>query len=170
MISPLEIAAALRTVDSKVSDPTPEQIAIISAPLEPAVVIAGAGSGKTETMSARVLWLVANKIVRPDEILGLTFTRKAAGELSIRVRKRLHQLKESGLLDKDLALDTAITTYHSYAGRILSEHAIRLGIDATSDPLGDAALWQIASDVVRNWPDENFTNESAVSTVIDDVI
>ena len=170
MISPLEIAAALRTVDSKVSDPTPEQIAIISAPLEPAVVIAGAGSGKTETMSARVLWLVANKIVRPDEILGLTFTRKAAGELSIRVRKRLRQLKEAGLLDKNLALDTSITTYHSYAGRIMSEHAIRLGIDATSDPLGDAALWQMASDVVRNWPDESFTNESAVTTVIDDVI
>ena len=170
MISPLEIAAALRTVDSKVSDPTPEQIAIISAPLEPAVVIAGAGSGKTETMSARVLWLVANKIVRPDEILGLTFTRKAAGELSIRVRKRLRQLKEAGLLDKNLALDTSITTYHSYAGRIMSEHAIRLGIDATSDPLGDAALWQMASDIVRNWPDESFTNESAVTTVIDDVI
>jgi DNA helicase-2/ATP-dependent DNA helicase PcrA len=170
MISPLDIAKALRTVDPKVSDPTPEQIAIISAPLEPAVVIAGAGSGKTETMSARVLWLVANKIVRPDEILGLTFTRKAAGELSIRVRKRLRQLKEAGLLDKNIALDTAITTYHSYAGRILSEHAIRLGIDATSDPLGDAALWQLASDVVRNWPDEEFTNESAVSTVIDDVI
>jgi DNA helicase II / ATP-dependent DNA helicase PcrA len=170
MISPLQIAAALRTVDPKVSDPTAEQIAIISAPLEPAVVIAGAGSGKTETMSARVLWLVANKIVRPDEILGLTFTRKAAGELSIRVRKRLRQLKEAGLLDKDLALDTSITTYHSYAGRIMSEHAIRLGIDAMSDPLGDAALWQMASDVVRNWPDENFTNESAVTTVIDDVI
>jgi len=170
MISPLEIAAALRTVDSKVSDPTPEQIAIISAPLEPAVVIAGAGSGKTETMSARVLWLVANKIVRPDEILGLTFTRKAAGELSIRVRKRLRQLKEAGILDKDLALDTSITTYHSYAGRIMSEHAIRLGIDATSEPLGEAALWQMASDIVRNWPDENFTNESAVTTVIDDVI
>ena len=170
MISPLDIAKALRTVDPKVSDPTPEQIAIISAPLEPAAVIAGAGSGKTETMSARVLWLVANKIVRPDEILGLTFTRKAAGELSIRVRKRLRQLKEAGLLDKNIALDTAITTYHSYAGRILSEHAIRLGIDATSDPLGDAALWQLASDVVRNWPDDEFTNESAVSTVIDDVI
>ena len=45
MISPLEIAAALRSVDSKVSDPTPEHIAIFSAPLEPAVVIAGAGSG-----------------------------------------------------------------------------------------------------------------------------
>ena len=170
MISPLDIAKALRTVDSKVSDPTPEQIAIISSPLEPAVVIAGAGSGKTETMSARVLWLVANKIVGPDEILGLTFTRKAAGELSIRVRKRLRQLKEAGILDKDLALDTSITTYHSYAGRIMSEHAIRLGIDATSEPLGEAALWQMASDIVRNWPDENFTNESAVTTVIDDVI
>ena len=82
----------------------------------------------------------------------------------------MRQLKEAGLLNKNIALDTSITTYHSYAGRILSEHAIRLGIDATSDPLGDAALWQLASDVVRNWPNEEFTNESAVTTVIDDVI
>jgi len=46
--------------------PTAEQAAVIGAPLGPAVVVAGAGSGKTETMSARVLWLVANELVRPD--------------------------------------------------------------------------------------------------------
>jgi DNA helicase II / ATP-dependent DNA helicase PcrA len=60
-------------------------------PLEPAVVIAGAGSGKTETIAARVVYLVANQFMRPDQILGLTFTRKAAGELNARIRKRLRQ-------------------------------------------------------------------------------
>ncbi len=64
--SPIDIAKALSSVDSKVRIPTEEQAAIISAPLEPAVVIAGAGSGKTETMSARVLYLVANGLVTPD--------------------------------------------------------------------------------------------------------
>ena len=58
---------------------TQYQSEIISSPLEPSVVIAGAGSGKTETMSNRVLYLVANGFVTPDQILGLTFTRKAAG-------------------------------------------------------------------------------------------
>jgi hypothetical protein len=52
--------------------PTAEQVAIISAPLTPLLVVAGAGSGKTETMAARVVWLVANGYVRPEQILGLT--------------------------------------------------------------------------------------------------
>lgn len=74
--------------------PTDEQTAVIEAPLEPALVVAGAGSGKTETMSARVVWLVANGLVRRDEVLGLTFTRKAAGELAERIHARLARLAE----------------------------------------------------------------------------
>ena len=60
---------------------SPQQLAAITAPLEPAVVIAGAGSGKTTVMAARVVWLVATGRVAPDEILGLTFTTKATAEL-----------------------------------------------------------------------------------------
>ncbi|MGA7148613.1 MAG: ATP-dependent helicase, partial [Microbacterium sp.] len=74
--------------------PTPEQTAVIESPLEPALVVAGAGSGKTETMASRVVWLVANRIVRRDEVLGLTFTRKAAGELAERIQRRLARLAE----------------------------------------------------------------------------
>lgn len=95
-ISPEAIAAALGQFP-----PTAEQSAVISAPLSPALVVAGAGSGKTETMSGRVVWLVANGLVRRDEVLGLTFTRKAAGELAERVQRRLARLGEferSGLL------------------------------------------------------------------------
>ena len=170
--SAIEIAAALAEKDSKYPIPNAEQIAIIEAPLEPAVVVAGAGSGKTETMGARVLFLVANDWVRPAEILGLTFTRKAAGELGLRVRKRLRQLNAANLLDKNrkVELDTTITTYHSYAGRLLSEHAIRCGVDAGDQPIGEAAIWQMTENLVRNWPDENFTSDSALSTVIKDVI
>ena len=79
--------------------PTPEQAEVIEAPLRPLLVVAGAGSGKTETMAARVVWLVANGLVRPDEVLGLTFTRKAAGELSERLAARLTTLRETGPVD-----------------------------------------------------------------------
>ena len=171
--SPNDIADALAKVGAKVYRPTKEQSEIISIstnPLEPSVVIAGAGSGKTETMAARVIYLVANGFVRPDEILGLTFTRKAAGELSVRIRTRLRQLKAAGLIDKQVPLETSVTTYHSYAGKLLSEHSIRFGIDADSQPMGDAAMWQLANDVVRNWDDPDYRNESAVSTVIDDLL
>ena len=171
--SPNDIADALAKVGAKVYRPTKEQsqiISILSNPMEPSVVIAGAGSGKTETMAARVIYLVANGFVRPDEILGLTFTRKAAGELSVRIRTRLRQLKAAGLIDKQVPLETSVTTYHSYAGKLLSEHSIRFGIDSDTQPMGDAAMWQLANDVVRNWDDPDYRNESAVSTVIDDLL
>jgi DNA helicase-2/ATP-dependent DNA helicase PcrA len=78
-------------------EPTPEQAEVIAAPLEPLAVIAGAGSGKSETMAARLVWLVANGMVRPERVLGLTFTRKAAAELGQRVRARLAGLRRAGL-------------------------------------------------------------------------
>ncbi|MEV4666826.1 ATP-dependent DNA helicase [Microbacterium sp. LWO12-1.2] len=90
-ISATDVAAALGQ-----PSPTAAQQRVIEAPPEPALVVAGAGSGKTETMSGRVVWLVANGHVRRDEILGLTFTRKAAGELSERIGARLALIDEYG--------------------------------------------------------------------------
>ena len=171
--SPEEIIAKLQAhpkFGASITPITKFQSAIISSDLEPAVVIAGAGSGKTETMSNRVLYLVANGFVSPDQILGLTFTRKAAGELSVRIRKRLRQLSALPEFKHITSTATSVTTYHSYAGTLLSEHAIRCGFDADAEPLGEAAIWQIASDVVRNWSDDSYRNQSAVSTVIKDLL
>ena len=75
--------------------PSEEQFAAITAPLEPAVVVAGAGSGKTTVMAARVVYLVATGQVTPDRVLGLTFTTKAASELASRVRTGL---RDAGFL------------------------------------------------------------------------
>ncbi|WP_200903792.1 ATP-dependent DNA helicase [Microbacterium sp. GCS4] len=90
-VSALDVAAALGLLP-----PTAAQQRVIEAPPTPALVVAGAGSGKTETMSGRVVWLVANGHVRRDEILGLTFTRKAAGELAERIAARLALIDEYG--------------------------------------------------------------------------
>ncbi|CAB4572426.1 MAG: AAA family ATPase [Actinobacteria bacterium] len=175
--TPAQVAAFIQRVDPKFHKPSDHQskiISIIENPLEPAVVIAGAGSGKTETMAARVVYLVANQVVAPHQVLGLTFTRKAAGELNIRIRKRLKQLsqgmKEAGEPVHFENFDTSVTTYHSYAGRILSEHAIRLGIDADSSPMGEAALWMLANRIVQTWDKEGFTYESAPNTVVEDLM
>ena len=91
--SPSELASALGLFE-----PTAEQAAVIAAPPGPLVVIAGAGAGKTETMAARVVWLVANGYADPGQVLGLTFTRKAAGQLLRRVRSRLARLDGTGLI------------------------------------------------------------------------
>ena len=165
-----DIAAALRASGVKMHDPTGEQTEIIQSwPLEPSVVIAGAGSGKTETMSARVLWLVANGYVRPDEILGLTFTRKAAGELALRIRTRLRQLRNAGIGPVDIAV--AVSTYHSYAGRVLAENSIRMGIDSDVDPIGEAAAWQIANKIVKAYSnDDGYSFTSSPKTIVDKVM
>jgi DNA helicase-2/ATP-dependent DNA helicase PcrA len=139
-------------------EPTPEQAAVIESGLEPAVVIAGAGSGKTETMAARVLWLVANRKVAPDAVLGLTFTRKAAAELGQRIRRRLAQWRQ--VLERDQpdeqeqlaqlrAGEPTVLTYAAYAGRLVSEQALRLGAEPDARLLSPAAAWQLAAAAVR---------------------
>ena len=160
----LQIAEALIAPDGSIKRPTEEQRQIIeSRHFGPSVIVAGAGSGKTETMTQRVLWLVVNGVVTPQEILGLTFTRKAAGELSRRVRERLSQLrrarpdwfKQAGDLPLDISVDVA--TYHSYAGRTLSEHGIRMGIDTDGEPLGEAAAWQLTDIIVNSFDEVEYS-------------
>ena len=160
--SPAELAAALG-----LPRPTPEQAAVVAAPLEPAVVVAGAGSGKTETMSARVIWLVANGLVRPDQVLGLTFTTKAAGELGVRIRTRLAQLRHHlGPDSAALAGEPTVATYHSYAGRLVAEHALRLGVEPSVRLLTEAMTWQLAQRVVRTYDLDVPELDNAESTVV----
>lgn len=135
-------------------EPTPEQVAVIEAPLEPLLVVAGAGSGKTETMTARVVHLVANGLVERDRVLGLTFTRKAAGELSDRVRRRLRALDRAlgrAVSPTDALVAPTIATYNSYAAGIVGEHALRIGVEPSARLLGEAARWQLAHEVVERW-------------------
>ena len=86
---PARLGTAAELMDALDISFSTEQLDAITAPLEPGVIIAGAGSGKTTVMAARVVWLVGTGAVRPEEVLGLTFTRKAAAELSQRVRSAL---------------------------------------------------------------------------------
>ena len=151
LISAYDIADALG-----LPRPTDEQRDVIEAPLEPALVVAGAGSGKTETMANRVLWLLANGHLRAGEILGLTFTRKAAGELGARIRERIQQLADGGLLpgDYDPFEAPAVATYNSFANTIYRDHAILLGREGDGDVLGEASAWQLARSIVVGSTDE----------------
>ena len=169
--SAVEIANKIAAVDPTFRIPTDEQIPIIQAPLAPAVVIAGAGSGKTETMSQRVLYLVANSIITPNQVLGLTFTRKASGELSKRIKFRLRQLKMAGLLPDHLdESELTVSTYHSYAGKVLADHAIRIGIDADADPIGEAAAWQIAFEEVSRFSTGDLPINGSTNSVVQEVM
>lgn len=134
---------------------TPEQTACITAPPAPQVIVAGAGSGKTTVMAARVVWLVGTGQVAPEQVLGLTFTNKAAAELAERVRKALVR---AGVTDPDTIDpdnppgEPVISTYHAFAGRLLTDHGLRIGLEPTSRLLADATRFQLAARVLREAP------------------
>ncbi|MFC5380633.1 UvrD-helicase domain-containing protein [Aquipuribacter nitratireducens] len=130
-----------------------EQRAVVTAPLGSGLVVAGAGSGKTETMSLRVAWLVGTHQVEPEEVLGLTFTRKAAGELAERVTRAVERLQSwLGHGDAPVLVERPTArTYHSFAAALVADHAGHLGLD---EPrlVGEAAAWQAAHRLVVGWP------------------
>jgi DNA helicase-2/ATP-dependent DNA helicase PcrA len=136
-----------------------QQLQAISAPLAPGLVVAGAGTGKTTVMAARVVWLVATGQVRADQVLGLTFTMKASGELARRVREYLARAglgasdpgpsaDESDVVD---AVEPTVVTYHAYAARLLSEHGLRIGLEPDTQVITDATRFQLAALAVRRF-------------------
>jgi len=152
---------------------TPEQIACITAPLAPQVIVAGAGSGKTTVMAARVVWLVGTGQVIPEQVLGLTFTNKAAGELTERVRRALVR---AGVTDPDpedpehAPGEPQISTYHAFAGRILSDHGLRLGIEPGARLLADATRFQLAAGVLRSDPGPFEALTKTVTALVEDLL
>jgi len=124
-----------------------QQLAAITAPLAPGVIVAGAGSGKTTAMAARVVWLVGTGQVRPDQVLGLTFTKKAAAELDARVRASLARLPTAPSADEPG--EPVVSTYHAFAGGLIAEHGLRVGVEPDVRVLADATRFQLAGRVVR---------------------
>ncbi|MEI7034548.1 ATP-dependent DNA helicase [Streptomyces pratensis] len=152
---------------------TPEQTACITAPPAPQVIVAGAGSGKTTVMAARVVWLVGTGQVAPEQVLGLTFTNKAAGELAERVRRALIA---AGVTDPDVIDpddppgEPTISTYHAFAGRLLTEHGLRIGLEPTSRLLADATRYQLAATVLREAPGPYPALTRSFPTLVSDLL
>jgi DNA helicase-2/ATP-dependent DNA helicase PcrA len=88
----------------------------------PLLVVAGAGTGKTQVITRRIAWLIATRRARPSEILALTFTDKAADEMQTRV----DQLVPYGYTD------AAVSTFHAFGDRLIREFALELGLPTDS--------------------------------------
>ena len=84
----------------------------------PMLIVAGAGTGKTQVITRRIAWLIASKRARPDEILALTFTDRAAAEMESRV----DQLVPYGFVGATIA------TFNAFCDRLVREHAVELGL------------------------------------------
>nr|WP_203600703.1 ATP-dependent DNA helicase [Streptomyces sp. SID10853] len=169
---------------------TPEQTACITAPPAPQVIVAGAGSGKTTVMAARVVWLVGTGQVAPEQVLGLTFTNKAAGELAERVRKALvragvtdpdagpshrapggHPAVPAGSADPYYSPgEPRISTYHAFAGQLLTDHGLRIGLEPSSRLLADATRYQLAARVLKEAPGPYPALTKSFSSLVSDLL
>ena len=110
------ISAGATAVESLLAGLNPAQAEAVQHGEGPLLVLAGAGSGKTRVLTHRVAYLLATGMARPSEILAITFTNKAAGEMKERV----------GALTGAAARVMWVMTFHSACARILRQHADRL--------------------------------------------
>lgn len=123
-----------------------QQTAAITAPLEPGVIIAGAGSGKTTVMAARVVWLIGTGQVAPGDVLGLTFTRKAAAELSQRISRALAQAGyDSTATD---GAEQVVLTYDAFCARLVADFGVWIGEETQTRMVSQATRYRFAAEVV----------------------
>ncbi len=115
----------------------------------PSAIIAGAGSGKTTVMAARVVWLVGHLGIPPERILGLTFTNKAAAELGQRIRASLETL---GVDHAEAGWgEVTASTYHAFAGSLIAEHGLRLGVEPDLRVVTDASRFQRFARAIESY-------------------
>lgn len=129
--------------------PTEEQWRAISYGRGPLSIVAGAGSGKTAVMAARIAFIVSSGFVRPSQILGLTFTNKAAGELEARIRKALDEV------ELPPGEEVTVHTYNSFADRLLRDYGPKIGVEPEVALLSDAQSHLLVGRLLEEMSFEN---------------
>ncbi len=114
----LPAAPAPPSLESVFEGLNPEQQVAVGHGEGPMLIVAGAGTGKTQVISRRIAWLISTKKARPEQILALTFTDKAASEMTGRV----DELVPYGFTG------TTVSTFHSFCDALVREHAVELGL------------------------------------------
>jgi ATP-dependent helicase/nuclease subunit A len=142
-------------------NPTPSQLEAIEAVDRHVCVDAGAGSGKTAVIVRHIVHLLDKKICDLNEIVAITFTELAAGEMKDRLRKAFRDLAEDEKAmhspdtmnfwrDLERRADTArVSTIHSFCGTVVRENAFRCGLDPDFTVLTDAETTLLKGEVIR---------------------
>lgn len=126
----------------------------------PVLVVAGAGTGKTTVITKRITWLIQKNLAKPEEILALTFTEKAATEMLTRVDE-LSDYVYSGL---------NISTFHSFGSELISEFAFELGLPADLRVLTDVEQILFIKDHIFDFEFDHFQNLSDPTSLIRELI
>jgi len=153
------------------AEPTPDQWRAISWPLEPSVLVAGAGSGKTSVMAARVIWLALRAVetderdgALPGNVLCLTFTNKATENLVLRIRRAL------AVLDLDEGEEPETLNYHGFAQQVLDRYGMLEGIEPGQRVLTPAQRVELCARVLDRMPFEHLSTTwqpSIVGNILD---
>ena len=109
----------------------PEQKRAVQHAEGPLLIVAGAGTGKTTVITERINWLITEKHLKPEEVLALTFTEKAAAEMEERVDKALPY----GYVD------LWVSTFHSFAQRLLEAHGLEIGLTTDFKLVDQTGQW-----------------------------
>jgi DNA helicase II / ATP-dependent DNA helicase PcrA len=112
-------------------DLNPEQKAAVTHGDGPLMIVAGAGTGKTTVITRRIAWLIDQKKARPEEILALTFTEKAATEME----ERVDRLLPMGYVD------LSISTFHAFCEKVLRAHGVHIGLPQDFKIATDVDSW-----------------------------
>ncbi|MGH2555568.1 MAG: UvrD-helicase domain-containing protein, partial [Actinomycetota bacterium] len=155
------------------ADPTEEQWRAISMPLEPYVVVAGAGSGKTSVIAGRVVYLALVALGRlkadhpgvlPGNVLCLTFTNKATENLTLRIRRALQGI------DLPEGEEPTIANYHGFAAQVLERHGLLAGIEPGQRVLTPAQRTELCARVLDGMAFEHVSSEwqpSVISKILE---
>ena len=152
------------------AEPTQDQWRAISWPLEPAVLVAGAGSGKTSVMAARVIWLALRHRdtegadgALPGNVLCLTFTNKATENLLHRIRRAL------AVLRLDEGEEPEVMNYHGFAQQVLDRHGMLEGIEPGQRVLTPAQRAELCARVLDRMPFEHL-HSMWQPTIVSDIL
>lgn len=126
----------------------------------PLLIVAGAGTGKTTVITSRVAWLIDQKLAKPDEILCLTFTEKAATEME----ERIDKLLPYGYVD------VWVMTFHAFAERILRDHAVEIGLPSDFKLLDETGQWMLVYKHFEKFPLKEYKPFGSPARFIPDLL
>lgn len=119
----------------------PAQLKAVTHGEGPLLIVAGAGTGKTAVIARRIAWLIETGRARPEEILALTFTEKAAAELE----ERVDRLLPIGYVD------LWALTFHGFGERVLRERGIDIGLSPDAKLLNETGAWLTVRDRLKDF-------------------
>ena len=122
----------------------------------PLLIVAGAGTGKTTVITKKISYLIEKNLAKPEEILALTFTDKAAGEMEDRVDDLLFDLnneQKGKSLPADSAgyVDLQISTFHAFCQRLLEEYGVEIGLSGRSKLLSQTDAWLLVRENIYDF-------------------